>query len=220
MRIFSIFAGPNGSGKSTIVPDYSDLVFVNADYCAKEHPVISKMPDGFEKIKSAQMETERLIHEMISDGISFTWETVFSHPSRLEIMKHAKKNGYKIHLTYITTKHPDINVQRVRSRVLQGGHDVPEDKIRSRYNRSVSFLPQMILEADEVLIYDNSYEKTNPTLLFQKIQNGKPDFKPEYIFWDLKDEEIREWAIEHIMEPLSDMGFILHCYKLTEGEDS
>jgi len=45
---------------------------------------------------------------MISDGISFTWETVFSHPSRLEIMKHAKKNGYKIHLTYVTTKHPDI----------------------------------------------------------------------------------------------------------------
>ncbi|HOJ96466.1 MAG TPA: zeta toxin family protein [Methanospirillum sp.] len=167
MRIFSIFAGPNGSGKSTIVPNYSDLVFVNADYCAKEHPVISKMPDGIEKLKSAQKETERLIHEMISDGISFTWETVFSHPSRLEIMKHAKKNGYKIHLTYITTKHPDINVHRVRSRVLQGGHDVPEEKIRSRYTRSISFLPYMILEADEVLIYDNSYEKTNPTLLFQ-----------------------------------------------------
>ncbi len=56
MRIFSIFAGHNGSGKSTIVPNYSDLVFVNADYCAKEHPVILKMPDGIEKLKSAQKE--------------------------------------------------------------------------------------------------------------------------------------------------------------------
>ncbi|NLV26918.1 MAG: hypothetical protein GXY48_07115 [Methanomicrobiales archaeon] len=53
MRIFSIFAGPHGSGKPTIVPDYSDLVLVNADYCAIEHPVISKMPDDFEKLKAA-----------------------------------------------------------------------------------------------------------------------------------------------------------------------
>lgn len=95
MRILSIFAGPNGSGKSTIVPDYTDLIFLNADYCAKEHPVISKIPDAFEKIKEAQKETENQIREMISNGISFTWETVFSHPSRLEIMKDAKKTGTK-----------------------------------------------------------------------------------------------------------------------------
>jgi len=85
---------------------------------------------------------------MISDGILFTWETVFSHPSRLEIMKHEKKNGYKIHLTYVTTKHPDINVHRVWSRVLQGGHDVPEDKIRSE----ISVVPYSIFNAVSIEI--------------------------------------------------------------------
>lgn len=213
MKIFSIFAGPNGSGKSTIVPEYNDLIFLNADYCAKEHPVISNMPDGFEKVKCAQKETERQIRQMISNGTSFTWETVFSHESRLKIMKHAKKSGYKIHLTYVTTKNPDINVHRVQSRVLQGGHDVPEDKIRSRYIRSISFLPQMILEADEVLIYDNSYEKTNPTLLFQKLIDYEKNLEPDYIVWDVEDEEIRDWVMEHIIQPLSNMNIIIHCYK-------
>ena len=213
MRIFSIFAGPNGSGKSTLVPDCTDLIFVNADYCAKEHPIISKMPVGLEKLKAAQKETERQINEMISRGVSFTWETVFSHPSRLSIMKDAKKKGYKIHLTYVTTKHPDINVQRVRSRVLQGGHDVPEDKVRSRYNRSVSFLPQMILEADEVLIYDNSYDRTNPTLLFQKWVD-EDGSEPEYIVWDTIDSEIKEWVMEYIIHPLSEMNITILCYNV------
>lgn len=53
---------------------------------------------------------------MISNGRSFAWETVFSHESRLEIMASAKRHGYLIHLFYITTKNPDVNVARVRTR--------------------------------------------------------------------------------------------------------
>jgi predicted ABC-type ATPase len=53
MRIFSIFAGPNGSGKSTLVPEDDNRIFLNADYCAREHPIISKMPDSFEKLQCA-----------------------------------------------------------------------------------------------------------------------------------------------------------------------
>ena len=132
------------------------------------------------------------MYMMISDGLSFAWETVFSHESRLEIMKVAKKQGYLVHLFYITTKNPDINVARVRTRVFQGGHDVHKDKIRSRYIRSISFLPQMIVAADEVMVFDNSYENIEPKLLFQKFIEEKEDTDPQMITWAVEDDDITE----------------------------
>jgi len=155
MREFFLFAGPNGSGKSAIIGSFvpeSDIQYLNADYLARTDPEIAKMPEGREKFIRAREGTERQLKDMMSAGISFAWGMVFSHESRLDIMKYAKKEGYRIHLTYITTKNPDINVERVHKRFLDGGHDVPEDKIRGRYSRSVSFLPEMILAADEVLV--------------------------------------------------------------------
>jgi predicted ABC-type ATPase len=169
------------------------------------------MPDGLEKSVRAQKETERQIEKMISSGESFAWETVFSHESRLEIMRSAKVAGYRIHLNYITTKHPDINVRRVHDRFLRGGHDVPEEKIRGRYRRSVSFLPEMILAADEVLIYDNSYDNANPTLLFQKLIGNNDDSGPDMIVWQVDDEEVNEWVMTHVIKPLNDMDIFVHC---------
>ncbi len=215
MRDFFIFAGPNGSGKSTIIEYFlsnNDLIYLNADYCARADPEIAKMQDGQEKSIRAQKKTENLLKGMIEEGLSFAWETVFSHESRLEIMKFSKQKGYRIHLIYITTKHPDINVARVHDRFLQGGHDVPEDKIRGRYERSVSFLPQMILIADEVLVYDNSYEKTDPQLLFQKLMENEQNNEPEMIVWQNEDDEISEWVLKYIVEPLSDSGYFIQCY--------
>lgn len=215
MSDFFIFAGPNGSGKSTIIEYFlsnNDIIYLNADYCARADPEIAKMQDGLEKSIRAQKRTEDLIKGMIAEGLPFAWETVFSHESRLEIMKFSKQKGYRIHLTYITTKHPDINVARVHDRFLQGGHDVPEDKIRRRYERSVSFLPQMILIADEVLVYDNSYEKTDPQLLFQKLMKSEQNNEPEMIVWHTEDDEISEWVLKYIVEPLSDSGYFIQCY--------
>ncbi len=170
------------------------------------------MPDGWEKSIQAQKETERHLEAMISNGLSFAWETVFSHESRLEIMESAKKQGYLIHLYYITTKNPDINVARVRTRVMQGGHDVPEEKIRSRYFRSISFLPQMILTADEVMIFDNSYTNIEPKLLFQKFMKGEENSNPHMITWAVEDDDITEWVIMYLMRPLEILGYSIPCF--------
>ncbi|MBP2132370.1 putative ABC-type ATPase [Methanomicrobium sp. W14] len=216
MKDFFLFAGPNGSGKSTIIKPFIDnnsIVYLNADYCARADPVISKMPDGPEKLKKAQAETERLLKEMISEELTFAWETVFSHKSRLGIMEYAKKEGYKIHLTYITTKNPDINVARVHQRVLEGGHDVPEDKIRGRYNRSVAFLPEMVQIADEVLVYDNSYENVDPKLLFQKFIQTEEGVEPEMVVWKTEDTEVNDWVIKYLSGPLMNKGISVKCYK-------
>ncbi len=216
MKEFFLFAGPNGSGKSTIMaPFLSDgsLDYLSADYCEREVSDIKMMPDGIEKSLRAREETEIRLNDMITAGKSFAWETVFSHESRLNIMKHAKDEGYRIHLTYITTKDPDINVARVQSRFKQGGHDVPEERIRERYDRSVSFLPDMITLADEVSLYDNSSEKTDPKLLFQKIMQSEGDNEPEMILWMVEDEEAVEWAVQHVVYPLDKRGMCVQCYR-------
>lgn len=220
MKDFFLFAGPNGSGKSTIIgknePYFSDnhIQYLNADYCARADPDIAKMPEGTEKSVRAQKETERRLEEMISAGLSFVWETVFSHESRLDIMKFAKKKGYRIHLQYITTKNPDINVARVHKRYVQGGHDVPEEKIRGRYGRSVTLLPEMIVIADEVLVYDNSYENTNPTLLFQKFMKSVDDREPEMIVWQPDDEDLADWVTMYVLNPLFEKDICVQCYTL------
>jgi predicted ABC-type ATPase len=211
-----MFAGPNGSGKSTIIKELlskNDVIYLNADYCARVDPEIAKMHTGLEKSVRAQKETERQIKEMISSGESFAWETVFSHESRFEMMKSAKLAGYRIHLNYITTKHPNINVRRVHDRFLRGGHDVLEEKIRERYKRSVSFLPDMILAADEVLIYDNSYDNANPTLLFQKLVGNNDDSRPNMIVWQVDDDEVTEWVMAHVIKPLNGRGIFVDCFK-------
>ena len=91
----------------------------------------------------------------------------------LLLLRKAKENGYEIYCIYVLTCHADINVARVRSRVCEGGHDVAEDKIRSRYIKALELLPQIINVCDKILVYDNS---TVPLLIFKKDEEGNNYF--------------------------------------------
>ena len=97
-------------------------------------------------------------NEFLEKGISFITETVFCHESHLAFMKKAKKAGYNVRLIYVATDSPDINVARVKKRVRQGGHNVEEEKIRSRYYRSLALLKKAVDIADTAEIRDNSTE--------------------------------------------------------------
>lgn len=79
-----------------------------------------------------------------------------SHPSKLEIMRQAADADFTVHLYYVTTRDPDINVARVRNRVARGGHPVDEGKIRSRYYGSLENLADALRCADEAYLFDNS----------------------------------------------------------------
>lgn len=92
----------------------------------------------------------------VSKDITFTVETVMSHPGKLDFIRAAKSKGFRVYLYYVSTSSPDINVGRVATRVQRGGHDVPEDKIRSRYVRSLKNLRQAVLLSDRAYIFDNS----------------------------------------------------------------
>jgi predicted ABC-type ATPase len=102
-----------------------------------------------------------LIRNKLLDGTeTFSFETVMSHSSKLEFLKNAKKKGFKTYLYFVSTESVDINIDRVANRVMDGGHDVPQSKIISRYTRSLEQLAEAVRQVDRAFIYDNSNETT------------------------------------------------------------
>lgn len=93
---------------------------------------------------------------LMEKGISFSLETVMSHPSKLDLMRLAKEKGYRVYLYYVSTLSAEVNVGRVQTRVEEGGHNVDEDRIRSRYTRSMEQLSDAILLSDRAYVFDNS----------------------------------------------------------------
>ena len=87
---------------------------------------------------------------------NFTFETVLSHPSKLDLLTAARKGGYRIYLYYIATERVEININRVAIRVSQQGHSVPESSIRKRFNNSLELLYDAIKLTDRAYIFDNS----------------------------------------------------------------
>jgi len=155
------FAGPNGSGKSTVTKNLAIYgEYVNADDLKKNH--------GLTDIEAAQ-KAEALRNGLLEKKVDFTFETVMSTERNLLLLQKARRNGYRVLCVYVLTHKADINVARVKARVRAGGHNVPEDKIRSRYRKALELLPQLIDVCDEIIIYDNS-EK--PVPIFQKEKDS------------------------------------------------
>ncbi|MFI5451362.1 hypothetical protein ACHMWN_04320 [Pedobacter sp. UC225_61] len=103
----------------------------------------------------------QLIARFLREGLlaakkRFSFETVFSHESNIEFMEKAKAEGYKVYLYFVSTESPEINKFRVKLRVKQGGHDVPEDKIKSRYYRSLELLYDAAEVSYQSYFFDNS----------------------------------------------------------------
>ena len=111
-----------------------------------------------------------------------------SHPSKLEFMRKAREKGFRIYLYYVSTSSPEINVGRVATRVQRGGHDVPEDKIRSRYYRSLEQLHKAILLSDRAYIFDNSGSAYKWLAEY--------DGEAKQIF--IKDDVVPQWVEQYI----------------------
>ena len=96
---------------------------------------------------------------------SFATETVFSHPSKLDLITEARARDYIIVVMHVGVDAPDLAVARVKERKAEGGHDVPEDKIRSRYHRAQPLIREAVLRADRGMVFDNSLLNTPPRLV-------------------------------------------------------
>lgn len=151
-----LLAGPNGAGKSTlyqtrVAPSFAGP-FVNADLIQRDELRDASMEASYD---AARIAKGRRI-ELMEAGQSFATETVFSHPSKLEILNAAKARGYLVVVMHVGVDGPDLSVGRVMARTEEGGHDVPEDKIRARYERSQPLIREAVLRADRGMVFDNS----------------------------------------------------------------
>jgi len=113
---------------------------------------------------------EFLRHCLLQAGMSFTYETVMSHKGKLDFMRLAKEQGYRIYLYYIATDDPDINISRVNIRIAQDGHAVKPEIIRSRYYKSLENLKSAVLLSNRAYIFDNSSQVSK---LLAEVTEGK-----------------------------------------------
>ena len=156
------FAGPNGSGKTSISKNimkrYKGLQFVNADIIAKEF--FSEIKDEKERNFLAAVYADKLRDELLKERQNFAFESVMSdgnsEHSKLKFLHKAKEEGYEIDVVYVLTRDANINVERVKMRVEQGGHSVPEEKIRSRHEKCMRLLPDVLEVSDKFLLFDNT----------------------------------------------------------------
>lgn len=178
-----LIAGPNGSGKTTLTqfliskniplgqylnPDdiakYIDLNKIIKSTSAAlpvDKILLSNFSKDFETYfaaMSAQAIAIGLRNDWLESGLSLTYESVMSHNSHLDFVEKALDLGFEPYLYYICTSSPEINQARVAQRVSGGGHDVPTDKIISRYKASLSLLHEMVTKCRRAYFFDNSSE--------------------------------------------------------------
>ncbi len=113
---------------------------------------------------------EFLRENLLRQGKRVTFETVLVHQSKIDILKFSLSRGYKNYLYFVGTESPLINIDRVRQRVLQGGHNVDVEKISERYFRSMSFLKDATSFSYRAFIFDNSGKEAE---LIMEIFMGK-----------------------------------------------
>lgn len=155
-----LVAGPNGSGKTTIAEAYIQPRFplwpkLNADrlLLALQQMVSTIGPHSV--LQAAQMvDATAMCLAMLREP--FVLETVLSSNKYKQLIPIARQVGLIFRLVYVTTETPDINVERVRQRVIAGGHDVPVDRIHSRWQRSMDNLEWFAARADRLVVADNS----------------------------------------------------------------
>lgn len=169
-------------------------------------PIKRNEPDLWEKVKVINNEficmtyvdaylaadlAEFLRQQLLANDISFTYETVMSHPGKIDFLQVARNNGFKVYLYYIATEDPDINISRVNVRVAQDGHSVSPEVIRNRYYKSLSNLKEAVKQTNRAYIFDNSQSQA---FLIAEINNGTDVAMNDAI-------KVPNWVAKYLLNP-------------------
>jgi predicted ABC-type ATPase len=138
MKKLYIISGCNGAGKTTasytVLPEMLGCKeFVNADEIARG---LSPFNSNKVAIQAGRLMLSR-ISELIESGVDFAFETTLATRSYVNTVKKAQDKGYFVTVLYFWLSTPELAIERVRTRVLEGGHDIPEDTIRRRYDLGI-----------------------------------------------------------------------------------
>jgi len=170
-----IIAGPNGTGKTTVTSQIlkhkwvEGCEYINPDFIARD---IFGDWNSQEMVLKAAKFAEKQREKCLEDCSSLIFETVLSAPDKIDFIQRAKQQNYFIRLFFIGTDNPQINALRIAQRVMHGGHDVPIQKIISRYYKSIANCMLLSKIVDRLYVYDNSVENEQTELLF-RVNSGK-----------------------------------------------
>jgi predicted ABC-type ATPase len=150
-----LLAGGNGAGKTTFYNTQlkpMKLPFINADNIARE--LFPQSPE--EHSYQAASIAEEVRNRLVEEGKTFCFETVFSHPSKVDFLAKAKAYNYEIILVFIHLSSIDLNKARISQRIEEGGHFVPDDKVETRIPRTLENIKTAIPLVDQIYLLDNS----------------------------------------------------------------
>lgn len=185
-----MIAGPNGSGKTTmaqsILSRNSHLYeFINADEIAKGLAPLH--PESVNLTASKLMVTR--LRDLLRANNSFAFETTGAGKNFIKYLEQAKSTGYTVNLIYLWLFEENLAVKRVAQRVAQGGHHVPENVIRKRYQQGLKYVMNYYLPCvDNALILDNS-DVSSQKIIARKDTNE-----------ELKIEDVKTWKMMRGLE--------------------
>ena len=185
-----IVAGPNGAGKTTFAGEFLSnyaecLEFVNADLIAGG---LSPFYPERVAIRAGRLMLEQ-IRLLASQNCDFGFETTLAGKSYVRFLTNPKAQGYRIHLYFLWIKNVDIAIERIADRVRRGGHSVPEDVVRRRFNRGLPNLFNLYRSLlDFWIIFDNSTE-TPSIIAYEEL--GRQKIVDPDLFAKLSENMVR-----------------------------
>lgn len=180
--VIAVLAGVNGAGKSSVAGGFLEKegdAFFNPDTVAQQ--IRSLHPDIPLTLANAHAWQigKSLLEQAITSGRDYRFETTLGGRTIAQLLEQAARSGHRLHLWFCGLASADLHLRRVRSRVAHGGHDIPEEKIRERWNRSRENLIRLLPFIAHLRVYDNSAEadpveghRPKPLLLLE-MQRGK-----------------------------------------------
>ncbi|MDR0973044.1 MAG: zeta toxin family protein [Prevotellaceae bacterium] len=172
--ILIVIAGPNGSGKTSLTSKIlhhewlEDAIYINPDIVAQE---LFGDWNSQEAIYKSIHYCQNLREQCLRERKSLIFETVLSAEDKVDYIHRAHEAGFFVRFFFVCTSSPTINAARIAQRVMEGGHDVPIQKIISRYDKSITNGSIISETADRTYVYDNSEDDADARLLF-RMTNG------------------------------------------------
>jgi len=157
------------------------------DILVRENVIVDKSKNTHSY--QASLITSFLRYYITRKGVSYSFESVMSHPSKLEEIQAANDQGYKSYLYFICLDDPTLNISRVNNRVEKGGHAVPDQKIIDRYRRVLELLLPALSICNKAYLFDNSSAEMK---LIAKVKDGKLTIL-------VNENELPNWFIESVI---------------------
>lgn len=187
MKKLYVIGGCNGAGKTTasftILPEILDCKeYVNADEIARG---ISPFQPEKVSIAAGRLMLQR-IRNLLDDGENFAFETTLASRTHLKFIEKARRRGYQVTILFFWLYSPELAVLRVKQRVCEGGHNIPENVIRRRYKNGLqNFFNLYLPVVDNWMFVDNSGSEYE---IIAEGTNGDLEINNNSVWIDIKDK--------------------------------